>query len=96
VAQVLPDMQLASIKGFNIAGFSEDTRIHVLTQRYATLTTSLLLLNADYQVSAVVWTAYMSICIQMWDPHWPCSVYLGQWSLRAPRESRGAWIPLVD
>jgi hypothetical protein len=53
VLQVLLDMQLASIKGFNIPGFSEDTRIHVLTQRYATLTTSLLLLNADYQVRNV-------------------------------------------
>jgi hypothetical protein len=69
LVQVLLDMQLASIKGFNIAGFSEDTRIHVLTQRYATLTTSLLLLNADYQVSAGVWTAYMLICIKMCDQY---------------------------
>eukprot|EP00884_Botryococcus_braunii_P014708 jgi/Botrbrau1/23238/Bobra.0041s0074.1 len=47
--QVLLDMQLGSVKAFNVAAFGEDTRVQPLTQRYATLTTSLLLLNAAYQ-----------------------------------------------
>ncbi len=43
------DLQLQSIKGFNAANWSSDAAVHFITQRYAQLTTSLLLLNADYQ-----------------------------------------------
>ncbi len=47
------DMQLTSMKAYNPANFGQDTGLHFITQRYALLTTSLLLLNADYQVSSV-------------------------------------------
>ena len=43
------DVQLQSIKGYNAANWGPDIAAHVVTQRYAQLTTSLLLLNADYQ-----------------------------------------------
>lgn len=42
-------MQLQSIKGYNAASWGPDITVHIITQRYAELTTSLLLLNADYQ-----------------------------------------------
>lgn len=44
------DTQLTSMKAYNPAGFGQDPGLHFITQRYALLTTSLLLLNADYQV----------------------------------------------
>ena len=44
------DMQLQSMKAYNPASFGQDPGLHFITQRYALLTTSLLLLNADYQV----------------------------------------------
>ncbi|KAK9819744.1 hypothetical protein WJX72_001832 [[Myrmecia] bisecta] len=43
------DLQLASIKNYNPGSFSEDVKLHFITQRYAQLTASLLQLNADYQ-----------------------------------------------
>ena len=43
------DMQLASMKAFNPPAFGNNTSLHVITQRYTLLTTSLLSLNADYQ-----------------------------------------------
>ncbi len=52
LAQVLLDMQLVSMKSYNPANFGQDPSLHFITQRYAMLTTSLLLLNADYQVLA--------------------------------------------
>lgn len=48
--QVMLDMQLQSMRAYNPAGFGQDPGLHFITQRYALLTTSLLLLNADYQV----------------------------------------------
>ena len=42
-------MQLQSIKGYNAASWGPDITAHIITQRYAELTTSLLLLNTDYQ-----------------------------------------------
>ena len=51
--QVMLDMQLTSMKAYNPANFGQDTGLHFITQRYALLTTSLLLLNADYQVRAM-------------------------------------------
>ena len=47
--QALLDMQLASMKAFNPPAFGSNTSLHVTTQRYALLTSSLLSLNADYQ-----------------------------------------------
>ena len=49
-AQVMLDMQLQSMRAYNPANFGQDPGLHFITQRYALLTTSLLLLNADYQV----------------------------------------------
>ena len=49
-AQAMLDVQLASMKGYNPASFGADPSLHFITQRYAQLTTSLLSLNADYQV----------------------------------------------
>lgn len=49
--QALFDMQLGSIKHYSIATFSPDVKVHFIVYRYAQLTASLLLLNADYQVS---------------------------------------------
>ncbi|KAK9822680.1 hypothetical protein WJX81_008329 [Elliptochloris bilobata] len=43
------DAQLQSMKGYNAASWGPDIAVHIITQRYAQLTTSLLLLNADYQ-----------------------------------------------
>ena len=43
-------MQLQSMRAYNPAGFGQDPGLHFITQRYALLTTSLLSLNADYQV----------------------------------------------
>ena len=51
--QVMLDVQLTSMKSYNPAGFGGDPGLHFITQRYAMLTTSLLLLNADYQVSGL-------------------------------------------
>ena len=48
--QVMLDVQLTSMKSYNPASFGGDPGLHFITQRYAMLTTSLLLLNADYQV----------------------------------------------
>lgn len=48
--QVILDMQLSSMKAYNPPNFGQDPSLHFITQRYAMLTTSLLLLNADYQV----------------------------------------------
>lgn len=49
--QVVFDLHLGSIKSFNIATtFTQEFKVHYLTQRYAQLTSSLLLLNADYSV----------------------------------------------
>ena len=56
-AQVMLDMQLQSMRAYNPANFGQDPGLHFITQRYALLTTSLLLLNADYQVCT-----YPSIC----------------------------------
>ena len=47
--QAMLDVQLQSIKGYNAANWGPDIAVHMVTQRYAQLTTSLLLLNADYQ-----------------------------------------------
>lgn len=47
--QAMLDVQLQSIKGYNAANWGPEIAAHVVTQRYAQLTTSLLLLNADYQ-----------------------------------------------
>ncbi len=44
-------MQLSSMKAYTPPNFGQDPSLHFITQRYAMLTTSLLLLNADYQVS---------------------------------------------
>ena len=51
--QVMLDVQLTSMKSYNPASFGGDPGLHFITQRYAMLTTSLLLLNADYQVSGL-------------------------------------------
>ena len=48
--QALFDVQLASIKHYSVASFSEDSKLHFITYRYAQLTASLLQLNTDYQV----------------------------------------------
>ena len=48
--QALFDIQLASIKHYSVASFSEDSKMHFITYRYAQLTASLLQLNTDYQV----------------------------------------------
>lgn len=47
------DAQLVSVKEYRVAG-GGPPRLELLplTQRYAALTTSLLLLNADYEVSS--------------------------------------------
>ncbi|KAK9908133.1 hypothetical protein WJX75_003087 [Coccomyxa subellipsoidea] len=47
--KVLLDMQLSSMKAYTPPNFGQDPSLHFITQRYAMLTTSLLLLNADYQ-----------------------------------------------
>ena len=47
--QAMLDVQLQSIKGYSAASWGPDIAAHVVTQRYAQLTSSLLLLNADYQ-----------------------------------------------
>ncbi|CAL5229904.1 g13324 [Coccomyxa viridis] len=47
--KVMLDMQLQSMRAYNPANFGQDPGLHFITQRYALLTTSLLLLNADYQ-----------------------------------------------
>ena len=52
--QAMLDMQLHSIKSYSAASWGPDIAVHVITQRYAQLTTSLLLLNADYQARAVM------------------------------------------
>ena len=54
--QALFDIQLASIKHYSVASFSEDTKMHFITYRYAQLTASLLQLNTDYQVSILCQT----------------------------------------
>ena len=48
--QLVFDMQLLSIKNFPAAAPSTKLDVHPVTARYAQLTASLLLLNADYQV----------------------------------------------
>ena len=51
-AQVVFDMHLASVTGHVVpAAVPAKLEVHPVTQRYAHLTASLLLLNADYQVS---------------------------------------------
>ena len=50
--QALFDMQLSSIKHYSIGSFTPDVKVHFIVYRYAQLTASLLLLNADYQVSS--------------------------------------------
>lgn len=50
VLQALFDLQLSSIKHYNIATFVPDVKVHYIVHRYAQLTSSLLSLNADYQV----------------------------------------------
>ena len=50
VLQALFDLQLSSIKHYNIGTFSPDVKVHYIVHRYAQLTASLLCLNADYQV----------------------------------------------
>ena len=50
VLQALFDMQLSSIKHYNIGTFTPDVKVHHIVLRYAQLTASLLCLNADYQV----------------------------------------------
>lgn len=49
--QAVLDGQLASLKAFNLASFAEVVKLHPVTQRYATLTASMLLLNSDLQVA---------------------------------------------
>ena len=51
--QALFDLQLGSIKHYNIGTFSPDVKVHHIVHRYAQLTASLLCLNADYQVSLI-------------------------------------------
>jgi hypothetical protein len=48
--QSLFDVQLTSLKSFPAAAPSAKLDVHPVTARYAQLTASLLLLNADYQV----------------------------------------------
>ncbi len=48
--QALFDLQLSSIKHYNIGTFTPDVKVHHIVHRYAQLTASLLSLNADYQV----------------------------------------------
>ena len=50
VVQALFDLQLSSIKHYNIASFVPDVKVHYIVHRYGQLTASLLSLNADYQV----------------------------------------------
>ena len=50
VLQALFDLQLSSIKHYNIGTFTPDVKVHHIVLRYAQLTASLLCLNADYQV----------------------------------------------
>lgn len=50
MVQALFDLQLSSIKHYNIATFVPDVKVHYIVHRYAQLTSSLLSLNADYQV----------------------------------------------
>jgi hypothetical protein len=50
LVQTILDSQLQSMKAYNPPNFGQDPSLHFITQRYAMLTTSLLLLNADYQV----------------------------------------------
>ncbi len=51
--QVVFDMQLGSVTGYVVpAAAPARLEVHPVTQRYAQLTASLLLLNADYQVGA--------------------------------------------
>lgn len=52
--QALFDMQLGSIKHYSIATFTPEVKVHFIVYRYAQLTASLLLLNADYQVTRPV------------------------------------------
>ncbi len=48
--QLVFDNQLSSIKNFPATAPSAKLDVHPITARYAQLTASLLLLNADYQV----------------------------------------------
>lgn len=48
--QALFDLQLSSVKHYNIGTFTPDVKVHHIVLRYAQLTASLLCLNADYQV----------------------------------------------
>ena len=48
--QALFDLQLSSIKHYNISTFTPDVKVHHIVHRYAQLTASLLCLSADYQV----------------------------------------------
>ncbi|DBA84296.1 TPA: hypothetical protein ACH3X2_006350 [Trebouxia sp. C0005] len=47
--KALFDLQLGSIKHYNIGTFTPDVKVHHIVHRYAQLTASLLSLNADYQ-----------------------------------------------
>jgi hypothetical protein len=52
--QSLFDVQLTSLKAFTATAPSSKLDVHPVTARYAQLTASLLLLNADYQVSICI------------------------------------------
>ena len=74
--QAMFDMQLSSIKAYSPGGaFAEDTRPHFITQRYAQLTASLLLLNADYQVRPAPTSAprIAQSCLKGWSVFPACS-----------------------
>ena len=62
VLQALFDLQLSSIKHYNIGTFSPDVKVHYIVHRYAQLTASLLALNADYQVCPAHCIAAVSQC----------------------------------
>lgn len=49
--QIVFDAQMASLKSFSMpgGGSAENVRVQTVTQRYAALEASLLLLNADFQ-----------------------------------------------
>ena len=67
-SQALLDTQLASVKEYNTASFTLATDVHPITMRYAELTTSLLLLNADYQACTcpLLFTSYAKCTVQGW------------------------------
>lgn len=47
--QAVLNTHLASVKAVNPATFAENVQLHPVTSKYGVLTTSLLLLNSDFQ-----------------------------------------------